>query len=87
MAKLSARGRTELFRMVMNIPANAEGTNSGAHTVTYAFMSDGKALRKYKFEGSPSVGWTVSTLSATLTQEQLKQRLLEKGYQVEGLRA
>jgi hypothetical protein len=46
MAKLSARGRTELFRMEK---VSAWGTPEGLWRIL-AFMSDGAVLRKGKFQ-------------------------------------
>ena len=45
MAKLSARGRTELARVAKTYPAGDVGQVT---TYTYALMSDGKILRKTK---------------------------------------
>ena len=63
MAKLSARGRSELARVVKTYPAGDVGQVS---TYTYTLMSDGKTLRKVKVVWSDGHvtdrAWTVATM-------------------------
>jgi len=68
MAKLSAHGRTELFRMLAPTPRTSQ----------YAFMSDGKVLCKY----SSNDHWHVfkSTNPQYQFPEDIEDRLIELHY-------
>lgn len=89
MAKLSARKRTEVFRVRKDVPDSdyfIEGK------ITLALMSDGKILEKRdaKFKpdniypkGRPHTwGWKIKgKIKSTTTPEELKEFYLRNGYQ------
>lgn len=82
MAKLSARGRTELLRMEKTYPSEV-----GNMRATITLMSDGVALIKKTFispEGKVghSGGWKVhGRLKKGSTVEDIKASLEKNGYQ------
>lgn len=52
MAKLSARGRTELARFEKSFASSTDSLDQGAtETLTVALMSDGHVLQKWKLTG------------------------------------
>lgn len=97
MAKLKARGRTELFRMVRQEPPDAEGVE---RKTTYTFMSDGIVLRNQTTKHPAHVagghtwpasttrtGWKVSNLvrehkgDFTVIEENLRLKGFVRGAQ------
>jgi len=90
MAKLRARGRTEIFRMVRQEPPDAEGVE---RKTVYAFMSDGIVLysqttriptRSYNGYTIPAhtnrTGWKVSKQNKAQTQQEIEESLRLKGF-------
>jgi len=74
MAKLGARGRKELVRMVLETEVNDPSRLSDWERTTVALMSDGQVLRKldvrFKSDGQKhSYGWTVYRKAKGVTVE------------------
>jgi len=70
MAKLSARGRTEVWRLAKTITAEY----GHVFTRKYALMSDGKILK------TNGHGWSVAKLRDGLAADEFKTELLNRGY-------
>jgi hypothetical protein len=95
MAKLSARGRTEILRFSKELPGD-EGTTRGQRV--YAFMSDGKILVKTKVWFKPDQysggkerphdwGWNLTASKHDPEKaNETRSTMLSKGYKEEPVR-
>lgn len=83
MAKLTARGRTEVWR----VERTTDSSTGGTLRVTLALMSDGNILKKmtsFTQQGkvAHSWGWTVwRKLKKDGNPDRLKERLVGEGYE------
>ena len=91
MAKLSARGRTEVARFSKEQAVDDPERTIDWQKVTYALMSDGHVLKKLdvRFKKSPllegykhSYGWKDKGKTG-LTVENLRTNLIPKGFKEE----
>lgn len=90
MAKLSARGRTELHRIKKVVSrVDAEDAVERIITTTYAFMSDRHLLKKVdvvvKDEDNPDMrlagGWKDrGKIKSTLTIDEAAKKFIDGGY-------
>ena len=94
MAKLSARGRTELLRVSKEGEGRSEVTDW--HRITRAYMSDGTILEKIDVHFKPdkytpkgkkhSYGWSVRSRGNSQEKEvieQVKEAYVRQGWKVE----
>jgi len=81
MAKLSARGRKELFRM----SREKRFDDGKPYRSVYAFMDDGNILHKSTWQGGGS-GWKVSKLLGGTTVSEFEKFLEKKEYIKEQVR-
>jgi hypothetical protein len=96
MAKLSARGRTEVARFSKEEKVTDPSRSTDWERTTYALMSDGHLLKKWDVNfkssnilpgGKHSYGWKDQGKKAHLTADKLREVLLAKGYTEEKVRA